>query len=65
MSTRTYCDGCGRQLDPAGQPRAVRGEIAAGTRHLAPLPVFDWCRRCAGIAFAAVSAARHPEPEDT
>lgn len=58
-----HCDGCGATLrrNPGEQapPAAINGQRVNGLAGGGlPNGRFDWCLRCAQIAFAAVKAPR-------
>ncbi len=60
MSNFRRCDGCGRELGTLGKPRRViHGERVPKMMGGGGLPAgeFDWCERCAQIAFSAVEVA--------
>lgn len=67
MSNQIHCDGCGTRLslrsgghdDDDNYPiRRIHGERTDANRGQYPLPDndFDWCGKCATVAFAAVDA---------
>lgn len=53
MSVKIYCDGCEQPI----QDIVIGGYRADGQTGVYPLPDegFDWCGRCADIAFKAVT----------
>lgn len=70
MTMFPHCDGCGAQLSARSgghvdgpeehMPlRRIHGERTDGSRGQDPLPdgEFDWCGKCAVVAFAAVRDA--------
>lgn len=58
MSTRTHCDGCGKELQLDSLDHAIHGERANDMRGGGlPDDDFDWCKGCATLAFAAVEDA--------
>lgn len=56
MSVFVRCDGCGEVLPSDG--RAIGGERKTAPRDgILPSDRFDWCVRCAHVAFTAVRDA--------